>query len=479
MLRAVGFLPALAVALLVSSVAPAGHSRMAARSASADDVDDYIDAQMRRLHIPGLSLAVVRDGRLVKAQGYGLANLELKVPVRPQTAFEIGSVGKQFTSAAVLLLVEEGTLSLDASVHEFFPQAPPSWRGITIRHLLQHTSGIQNHVAVPGYIRVFKTNLLFEAFPPREELLDLFFKLPLEFRPGETWAYDNTGYYLLGLIIEQASGRSYWDFLDERIFRPLGMAATRNTDTRPIVANRAAGYEWIKDRYENRPVLAPHVAFSAGSLLSTVEDFVKWDAALNGDALLRRSSREALWRPARTNDGAPPSFDYGLGWFIDTYQRRRIVMHSGGTPGFSSTFYRFLDDHLTVIILTNHSDRILDQLALDIAGMYAPALRRPEGNDPDPSRTERHKAVIAGLLEGKHEDAAFTNAMATFLRTATGKGFWQWTAAHGTLDSLVFSGIDEVGGLRVVRYRAVLGGSPYWISVRLVAGGRIAQITWW
>ena len=207
----------------------------------ADKIDNYIETQLRRLHIPGASLAIVRDGRIIKAQGYGLANIELGTAATRNTVYEIGSNTKQFTAAAVMLLVEEGKIDLDDKITKFFPQAPESWSVISVRHLLSHTSGIQNHVAVPGWLDVFKTSITMETTPNRDELLKMFLKLPLEFQPGETWAYDNTGYYLLGIIIEKVSRKSYWNFLADRIFKPLGMNSTRSTDPQPIVPNRASG----------------------------------------------------------------------------------------------------------------------------------------------------------------------------------------------------------------------------------------------
>jgi len=252
----------------------------AAVLAADDEVDRYVQGQMQRLKIPGLSLAVVRDGKIIKQQGYGLAELELNAPATPASVYEIGSNTKQFTAAAVMMLIEEGKIALEDSIAKYFPGAPENWRGITVRHLLSHTSGIQNHLAVPGYLGVFKTDLFGRVSPSRAELLEMFFRLPLEFQPGDSWAYDNTGYYLLGVIVEQASGRSYWQFLEERIFQPLGMTATRNTDSTPVVANRASGYEWREKTFENRPALAPFIGFSAGSLLSSVEDLARWDAAL-------------------------------------------------------------------------------------------------------------------------------------------------------------------------------------------------------
>ena len=449
-------------------------------SGKADEIDDYIAAQMRRLHIPGVSLAIVRDGHIVKAQGYGFANFELKAPARKETVYEIGSNTKQFTAAAIMMLVEEGKVHLEDPITKYFPEAPQAWRGITIRHLLTHTSGIQNHVAVPDWLDVFRTNLKFETAPARDELLKMFFKLPLEFRPGETWAYDNTGYYLLGIVIEKASGKSYWQFLDERIFKPLGMNATRNTDPQPIVPNRASGYEWKNDHFENRPVLLPVIAFSAGSLLSTAEDMAKWDAALYTEKLLKKSSLDQMWTAALTKDGTDAPFNYGFGWFVESYHGHRFVQHSGGTPGFSSVIYRFIDDKLTIIILTNHADRILDQLAIDLAGICSPPLKRPAASpDPDPKTTTMLKDVVSGLLNGNYEAESFTPAMRIFLGTATGKAFWKWFAEHGELGSFVFSDRENRGNGQVLRYKMTLGGNPYWFSVAMTKEGKIAQIYWW
>jgi Beta-lactamase class C and other penicillin binding proteins len=378
-----------------------------------------------------------------------------------------------------MMLVEEGKVGLDDKITKYFPEAPAAWNGITLRHMLSHTSGIQNHVAVPGYLNAFKTSMLSETSPSREELLKMFFKLPLEFQPGETWSYDNTGYILLGIVIEKASGKNYWQFLDERIFKPLGMSATRNTEPQPIVPNRASGYEWVKDHFENRPVLAPYVAFSAGSILSTVEDMAKWDAALYTEKLLKRSSLDQIWTVTKTNNGADASFNYGFGWFIDSYHGHRLVQHSGGTPGFSSVIYRFIDDKLTVILLTNHSDSFVDQIALHIAGMQVPALKRPEGiQDPDPKRTEQLKAILAGLFEDKHDPTLFAPPMEIFLKTTTGKGIWKWFQSHGALEALTFVDMEEVDNGRLLRYDVTLGGNKYLLTCKLTRDGKIAQLRW-
>ena len=179
------------------------------------------------------------------------------------------------------------------------------------------------------------------------------------------------------------------------------------------------------------------------------------------------------WR--RRGRAAP--FSYGFGWFIDSYHGHHLVQHSGGTPGFSSTIYRFVDDKLTVIILTNHADRIIDQLAIDIAGIYLSALKRPEGKtDPDPKTSLMLKQVMSGLLNGRHDDALFTPAMRVFLSTATGKAFWKWFASHGELESFAFSDREDAANVSVLRYKVVLGGNAYWFSFTTEKGRRVAGI---
>ena len=444
-------------------------------SARADAVDDYVVAQMRQLHIPGLSVAVVRAGRIVKARGYGLANVELNVPATEDTVFEIGSVTKQFTAAAIMMLVEEGRVGLDEPLSKYLAGVPAAWSAVTIRHLLTHSSGIQNYLDVP--------DLFTETARPglsHDDIAKLFFaRLQLDFRPGETWAYSNTGYLLLGNVIEQASGKSYWAFLDERIFKPLAMNTTRSSEPTAIIAQRAAGYEWHDHKLENRAALTEN-AYAAGSIVSTVRDLAKWDAALYTEQLLKRASFEQMWRANKVG-GAPAPYNYGFGWWVDTYHGRRVVAHSGGTPGFSSVIYRFVDDRLTVIILTNHADRVIDHLAIDIAGVYVPALARPQAPQvaSEAQTSQRLKQALLDLFAGKPEPASFTPAMQVFLRTATGKGLWPWLAADGELKSFIFSEREVVGDERILRYKAVLGDATRWFSFTMTADGRIAQINWW
>jgi D-alanyl-D-alanine carboxypeptidase len=445
--------------------------------AQEDTIDSFIKKNLQSLHIPGASFVVAKNGNIIKSGSYGLSNIELGVPASPKTVFEIGSMTKQFTAMSIMMLEEEGKLDLNNPITRYFPDAPSRWKQITIRHLLTHTSGIQNHVAVPGYLGVFKTNLFNESFPGKKEILKLFYQLPQEFTPGQTWAYDNTGYHLLGFIIEQITKQSYWTFLQNRIFRPLGMTNTRNTDTKDLVYNRATGYIWQDSIYKNQPPLWPFVGFSAGSLLSTVEDLALWDAALYTEKLVKKGTHEKMWQPAKTNEGSLLPYNSGFGWFIDSYHGHRIVQHSGGTPGFSSVIYRFPHDTLCVVILTNHADAIIDHLALDIAGIYQPELKRPMAiNDSSPALTTRLKTIFSQLIQGHYNQSEFTPAMNVFLKTSTSKSLWQWFASFGKMGTFHLADHERKDGMDSFRYRVQLGENIYLFTISLRKDGKIAQI---
>jgi CubicO group peptidase (beta-lactamase class C family) len=258
--------------------------------AFADPVDDYVHEQMRLRHIPGLSLAIVREGRVIKESGYGLASVELEVPVMPSTVFETGSISKQITAAAVMMLVEESKVSLNDPVSKYIVESPQSWRRVTVRHLLTHTSGLKNYNGLPGFE--------LSEHLKRAEFVRRIGAYPPGFAPGEAHSYGNINYSLLGYIVEQASGTSYWRFVSERIFKPLGMYATRDRDPRSIIKNRAQGYEWEDGQLVARGHSLTDV-FSAGAIVSTVQDLEKWEAGFVGGKPLKRSSIEQIWTPVR------------------------------------------------------------------------------------------------------------------------------------------------------------------------------------
>lgn len=459
---------ALAGWLLLSAVA----------SANADQLDRHLRKQMRQMHLPGLAVAVVRDGRIATVRIYGFADLERRLPVTESSVFELGSVTKQFTSALTMMLVEEGRIGLDEKLSTYLPGVPEAWAGITVRHLLTHSSGIPNYLLAPG--------LFEETTRPgvtHESIAKLFFdRFTLEFQPGETWSYSNSGYLLLGNIVERVTGKTYWQNLEERIFKPLGMNTSRSSQPSAAIANRAKGYEWRNGRFESRPALHEN-AYAAGSIVSIPRDMALWMIALSERRLLGAASYAQMWTPLRVADGAKPPFNYGFGWLIDTYHGRRVVSHSGGTPGFSSVVQLFEKDGLAVIVLTNHTDRVIDHLAIDIAGFYVPALARPRRTprDPDPATTARLKRALQGWFGGKPELPLFTPAMQLFLRVPTGgSGLGPWLGSDGELKSFAYSEEERVGDQRILRYRATLGrNTNRWFSFVVESDGRISQINWW
>ena len=320
------------------------------RQLAAGDVDSYIAAQLREQRIPGLALAVIRDGRVVKSQGYGLANIELDVPVTPDTVFQLGSIGKQFTATAILMLAEDGKLSLDDKITHYFPAAAPRWNGITIRHLLNHTSGLADYTddkyIAPGGLTPLREELT------DDEILRRFTTLPFDFKPGEKWSYCNTGYAILGFLIHKVSGQTYGDFLEARVFKPLGMSATRVISESEIIPEPRCGLLLVKNEIKNQFWVSPHWnTLADGALYSTAADMTKWDAAITARALLKPESYAQMWTPAPLNDGK--SYPYGFAWDLLEVNGHRMYEHGGAWQGFTAHYARYPDDHLSVIVLTN------------------------------------------------------------------------------------------------------------------------------
>jgi CubicO group peptidase (beta-lactamase class C family) len=326
-----------------------------------DPVGDYVRGEMQKQRIPGISLLVVQDGRTVRAEGYGMSNVELQVPVKPETIFQSGSVGKQFTATAVMMLVEEGKIKLEDPLTKFFPDAPASWKDVTVRELLSHTAGFTD----------YPEKFDFRKDWTEAELTKMVEGLPLAYPPGTKWDYSNLGYLTLGILIHHVAGEFYGDFLGEHIFRPLDMQTTRVISEADIVPNRAAGYRLVKGELKNQEWVAPMVNTTAdGSLYFSILDLAKWDAALYTEKLLKRSSLEEMWTPVKLKDGEPNSAGYGFGWFIKNEGGHRIISHDGAWQGFKTAITRHVDDHLTVIVLANLEQAQPGPIAEHVAKIY-------------------------------------------------------------------------------------------------------------
>jgi len=366
--------PLISILALSGSRCPSFASEPTPPSAASETppqgaLDDYIRREMDSQRIPGLSLAVVRAGRLVAAKGYGKASVELDAPATPATLYALASVSKPFTAAAIMLLVEDGKIGLNDPLTNYFSWVPREWSEVKVRHLLTHTSGIREEEYKGDFLEWERQE------HNQEEIVRTAFGPPLA-RPGEKFRYSNTGYRVLGMLIEKVSGQSYWDFLEQRIFHPLGMAATRNSDPQKVIPNRARGYGLSDGRLINRDPASASSAFAQGALISSVLDMVKWDAALNSEVLLKKTSLEEMWTPVRLNDGT--TSNYGFGWILRPVNRHKAVAHGGDMPGFAPFIWRFIDDRLTVIVLSNCETAQTAQIALGVAGLYVPTLLSPE-----------------------------------------------------------------------------------------------------
>lgn len=304
-------------------------------------VQEFLVAQ----NVPGALVALASRGKIMHLKSYGMANVELSVPVTDKTVFEIGSISKQFVAAAALLMVEEGKLNLDDPIHKYLPYLPSEWMGITMKQVLNHTSGIPDYEEIRSY-----DAYRFRMTP--EEVIKIAQSRPVDFEPGQGWYYSNTGYYLASMVLERIDGRPLGKILEGRIFGPLVMNHTRLTDPEAIISNRAAGY-WVNkvDELINRNPTETSSTLGAGGLLSNAEDLAKWDAALYGDDFLSAESKAAMWSPAILPNGEDTG--YALGWSVTPYKERVSQHHSGQVAGFTAFFDRFPDQEIAVIIFLN------------------------------------------------------------------------------------------------------------------------------
>ena len=328
--------PLILVALCLALSATAFTSEQAARGAATaqapvDKTDEYIRAEMERRRDPGLSLAVIKDGKVVKAAGYGVADRKTGAPTTPETVFKIGSVSKQFIATGIMLLAQDGRLRVDEPVSKYLEGTPSSWSGITIRHLLTHTSGIQREAPAFDPWKV----------QPDIDVVRSAYPLPLRFPTGSKWEYCNTGYFALAEIITRVSGMPWTDYLRQKVFEPAGMRSTWPTNTTQALPARAIGYtdnDNVRDA-PNWTALRP-----SGAFLSTVTDLAKWDALLYGDTPLKEATRREMWTPVRLTDGS--THPYGFGWTLDPLNGHRQIHHGGSLPGFKSEYARFPDDRV-------------------------------------------------------------------------------------------------------------------------------------
>lgn len=340
-----------------------------------DRIDAIVSNEMRTQKIPGLTLAVIKKGRVVKVKGYGEANVEHHVPATEQTIYQSGSVGKQFTATLAMMLVHDKKMSLEDPISKWFPEGGEAWKSITVRHLLSHTSGLPD---MP-YRAIDITRRHTE-----DELVKILAELPAVEPPGTKWRYNNGGYVLLGVLIHRLTGIFYGDLLRDRIFKPLGMNTAQIISERDIVPHRASGYELTPTGLKNQSYVNPTMNTTAdGSLYLSIQDYIKWDAGLRSEKLLPRDELAQTWTPGRLANGSQvgesagsESFGYGFGWIVLKVRGEKFIEHNGAWQGFSTYIGRLLDTGTTVVVLTNldagHSSPEI--IGRKIFGLDVPAL---------------------------------------------------------------------------------------------------------
>jgi CubicO group peptidase (beta-lactamase class C family) len=450
--------------------------------AQADRVDSYVEKQRQEQKIPGIALGVYREGKLVKAQGYGWSNVELEVPVKPETLFQSGSVGKQFAATAILMLVEEGKLGLDDPIRKYFPDAPETWNEIKIRNLLSHTSGLSEYETEartrpdgPFYTRLDLSE---------DELYKRIIAMPMDFKTGEDWSYRNTNYVLLGMLIRKLTGKFYGDYLQERIFQPLGMTTTRVISEADIIRNRASGYRLEKGQLKNQEWVSPTFNSTAdGALYFTVYDLQKWDAALYTQKLLKKTSLDQMWTVAKLNSGQPNPGDYGFGWSIHKMNGHTLIEHGGAWQGFTCQIARYVDDKLTVVVLTNldsaHSRP--NKIAHDVAGLYVPALLPVEAKpieDREPETTAKVRSLLESIAAGNVDQAraTFSAELAGKFSAEDLKAMGGAFQEFGRLLSLDLLERKSEGEKRTSRYRLKYEHQELMLTVQLAPDGRFSSV---
>nr|WP_281168574.1 serine hydrolase [Psychroserpens burtonensis] len=322
--------------------------------------------------VPGVSILVAKDGKAIYSKGFGSANLESALKADPKNVFEIGSITKQFTAVAILMLEEQGKLSIDDAITKFIPDYPTQGKTITVHHLLNHTSGIKSYTNMPSFMVLARTDMT------PIELIDKFKNEPMEFDPGTQFNYNNSGYILLGHIIEVASGQSYEDFIQANIFDTVGMTNSYYGSMIKLIPNRARGYSETETGYRNADYLSLTLPYAAGSIMSTTADLLKWQNAISANTFIKRSSLDKAINGSTLESGE--AISYGYGWIKGAVNGSPTVEHSGGIFGYSSNGIYLPEENVYVIGLTNCDCGNVGEIVSNVAAM---AIGKPFAKKED------------------------------------------------------------------------------------------------
>lgn len=323
-------------------------------------IDEMMEAQYKP-DIPGATALIARDGKVIYRNAFGLANLELNVPMKPENVFEIGSITKQFTAVSILMLLEQNKLSLDDEITAFIPDYPTMGKSITVHHLLTHMSGVKSYTDMASFRESARTDMT------PTELIDVFKNEPMDFDPGEEWHYSNSGYILLGYIIEKVSGTSYADFIQENIFDRLGMKHSYYGSKISLIPNRASGYQPTETGYRNADYLSMTLPYAAGSIMSTVDDLLLWNQAIHNNILISKSSKKMAFTNYLLNNGK--ATNYGYGWQPNELNGIPSIEHGGGIFGYNTMGVYVPSENVYVAVFTNGNGNSPTGLAVKMAAL--------------------------------------------------------------------------------------------------------------
>lgn len=476
MLRLVTIVVLALVTFCSSLQAQAVHPALTSEQLTA--IDQLVATSMKNRKIPGVQVGIYGRGQILLAKGYGMSNVELSVPVKAESVFQSGSVGKQFVSAAIMMLVEEGKINLDDSITKYLPNAPATWKPILVKNLLSHTSGLAEYESTertgpngPFYMRLDFTE---------DQLVEKIETLPIDFQVGEKWDYRNTNYVLLGIIIHTVTGEPYADFLQERIFKPLGMTSTRLISEADIIPNRAAGYELHRGELKNQEWVSPTFDSTAdGALYFNVLDIAKWDAALYGTTLLKQSSLDRMWTVFPLNDGKPNPAHYGFGWFMESRNGHRSTEHGGAWQGFTCFILRYPDDNLSVAVLTNLAGGGPGAIAKVVAGLVNPALMPPKLTaipDDQPALAEQLKRLLAQIVAGEDIRSQLSTELAAAFTPDDFKDLQSELKPAWPPDSLALVKRIQIGDRTISAYRVRKGDNALLVTFELGKDGKVARL---
>ncbi len=457
--------------------APAAVAPLVQRLSSAQqaEIDRYVLAEMGRQRVPGLTVGVYLHGQPVYLKGYGLADVEWAAPMGPDTRMQTGSLGKQFVATAILKLVEEGKVALDAPVGRYFPEAPEGWAGVTVAHLLSHTSGIGSYdnpdLIGPGGPFDIRRDYT------EDELATAIAALPNEFEVGTQWSYNNTNYVLLGILIHRVTGQAYGDYLRETFFAPLGMSATRVISDTEVIPRRASGYEMHAGRWRNQEWVSPTFNSTGdGTIYTTVEDMGRWEQAMVEASVLSAASLQKMWTVFPLADGTANPGNYGFGWKIDGVRNRRII-HNGAWQGFTSNMTRYPDRGVSVAVFANmDAPARPDLVARVVAGLVDPVLmpRQFPALPDDAARAERIRAFLARAQDGEDLKADFVEGSPYQYSPEVGQGL-QSSLPAGWREApmILVQHTPREDGSGRFGYRVGPEGNTRLLTISLAASGRV------